>query len=272
MKQYLDLLQKVMTEGVLQDNRTDTPAYSIFGAQMRFDLSEGFPLVTTKRVPIKNFVYELIWMLSSDTNVEYLEENGVNIWSAWAGEDGELGPVYGEQIRSWQGYEDQLLNLIEGITCRPYSRRHIITMWQVSDLPDECMSPQENVKDHRMALAPCVCFLQFYVSQGKLSLQIYQRSCDIFAGNPHNLACYSLLTHMVAQQCNLEVGELIWTGGDVHLYENHIEQAKLQLSRLPRQLPTLLLRKANSIDEYVFEDIEIVDYDPYPGIKVPVAV
>ena len=275
MKQYLDLLKKVMTEDVLQDNRTNTPAYSIFGAQMRFDLSEGFPLVTTKRVPIKNFVYEAIWMLSGDTNVRYLEDYGVNIWSAWADEDGDLGPVYGKQIRNWIGFGegiDQLNNLLDGIKSNPNSRRHIINMWQVSDLPDESMPPQENVAYGKMALAPCVCFLQFYVSQGRLSLQIYQRSCDVFCGLPHNLACYALLTFMVAQQCDLDVGDLIWTGGDVHLYKNHIEQAKIQLSREPRQLPTLLLRKANSIDEYVFEDIEIRDYDPYPMIKAPVAV
>lgn len=279
MKQYLDLLRKVMSEGVLQNNRTDTPAYSIFGAQMRFDLNEGFPLVTTKRVPIKNFTYELIWMLSGDTNVRYLEEHGVNIWSAWASEDGELGPIYGKQIRSWTGYSDgsvkridQLCELIYGLRDNPNSRRHIINIWQVTDLPDERMSPQANVANGKMALAPCVCFLQFYVSQGNLSLQIYQRSCDIVCGLPHNLACYALLTFMVAQQCDLEVGELIWTGGDVHLYKNHIEQAKIQLAREPRQLPTLLLRKANSIDGYVLEDIEIRDYDPYPGIKAPRAV
>lgn len=275
MKQYLDLLRKVMTEGELRNNRTDTPAYSIFGAQMRFDLSEGFPLVTTKRVPIKNFVYEAIWMLSGDTNVRYLEDYGVNIWSEWADEDGDLGPVYGKQIRNWIGFGegiDQLNNLLDGIKSNPNSRRHIINMWQVSDLPDERMSPQGNVFYGKMALAPCVCFLQFYVSQGRLSLQIYQRSCDVFCGLPHNLACYALLTFMVAQQCDLDVGDLIWTGGDVHLYENHIEQAKLQLAREPRQLPTLLLRKANLIDEYVFEDIEIRDYDPYPGIKALRAV
>jgi len=275
MKKYIDLLQKVMTEGKLKDNRTDTPAYSIFGAQMRFDLSEGFPLVTTKRVPIKNFVYEVIWMLSGDTNVRYLEEHGVNIWSAWADEDGDLGPVYGKQIRNWIGFGegiDQLNNLLNGIKNNPNSRRQIISMWQVSDLPDESISPQANAANGKMALAPCVCFLQFYVCQGKLSLQIYQRSCDVFCGLPHNLACYALLTQMVAQQCDLEVGELIWTGGDVHLYENHIEQAKIQLAREPRQLPTLLLRKTNSIDEYVFEDIEIRDYDPYPAINAPVAV
>ncbi|MDX1497900.1 MAG: thymidylate synthase [Salinisphaeraceae bacterium] len=277
MKQYQDLLQHILDHGAEKGDRTGTGTRSVFGYQMRFDLSEGFPLVTTKKLHLKSIIYELLWFLNGDTNVDWLNQHGVSIWDEWATEEGSLGPVYGQQWRAWPlpggGQVDQISQVIEQIKTKPDSRRLIVSAWNVADLPDESVSPQENVEAGRMALAPCHALFQFYVAQGKLSCQLYQRSCDVFLGVPFNIASYALLTHMVAQQCDLDVGDFVWTGGDTHLYSNHLEQAREQLSREPYPLPQLeIKRKPESIFDYAFEDFEIVGYQSHPHIKAPIAI
>ena len=264
MKQYLDLMQKVLTEGTPKNDRTGTGTISIFGHQMRFNLQEGFPLVTTKRCHLRSIIHELLWFLQGDTNIAYLHENNVTIWDEWADENGDLGPVYGKQWRSWPAPDgrhiDQISTVMNQLKNDPDSRRIIVSAWNVGELD-------------KMALAPCHAFFQFYVADGKLSCQLYQRSCDVFLGLPFNIASYALLVHMVAQQCDLQVGDFVWTGGDTHLYSNHLEQTNLQLSREPRPLPKLVIkRKPASIFDYRFEDFEIEGYDPHPGIKAPVAI
>jgi thymidylate synthase len=264
MRQFHDLMRHVLDHGAKKSDRTGTGTLSVFGYQMRFDLSEGFPLVTTKKLHLNSIVYELLWFLSGNTNNQWLKERGVSIWDEWAAPDGDLGPVYGYQWRSWPApngqHIDQIQEIIQTIQTNPDSRRIIVSAWNVADIP-------------KMALAPCHAFFQFYVANGKLSCQLYQRSADIFLGVPFNIASYALLTHMVAQQCNLDVGEFIWTGGDCHLYNNHLEQVNLQLSRKPYPLPQLKIhRKPNTIFTYHFEDFEIVGYESHPHIKASVAV
>ena len=264
MKQYLDLMQKVLDEGQEKSDRTGTGTLSIFGHQMKFDLSKGFPLVTTKKVHLKSIIHELIWFLQGSTNISYLKKNGVSIWDEWADENGDLGPVYGAQWRSWpdgnNGTIDQIENLINGINNNPDSRRHIVSAWNPA-LVDE------------MALPPCHSLFQFYVANGELSCQLYQRSADIFLGVPFNIASYALLTHMIAQVCNLKAGKFVHTLGDAHLYINHLEQAKLQLSREVMGLPELKLSSnVDNIFDFKFEDIEIVNYESHPAISAPIAV
>jgi thymidylate synthase len=264
MKQYLDLLQKIIDEGATKGDRTGTGTRSIFGHQMRFDLSAGFPVVTTKKLHLRSIIIELLWFLSGDTNIRYLKDNGVSIWDDWADEKGDLGPVYGFQWRSWPGPDgqsvDQISKLIEQIRSNPNSRRLMVVAYNPAYVDD-------------MALPPCHSLFQFYVAGGKLSCQLYQRSADTFLGVPFNIASYALLTHMVAQQCDLEVGDFVWTGGDTHLYSNHMEQAALQLTRKPFALPTLKIkRRPADIFSYEFEDFELVDYESHPHIKAPVAV
>ena len=264
MKQYLNLMQKVLDEGQKKSDRTGTGTLSIFGHQMEFDLSEGFPLVTTKKVHLKSIVHELIWFLQGSTNISYLKENGVSIWDEWADENGDLGPVYGAQWRSWpdgnNGTIDQIQNLIQGIKTNPDSRRHIVSAWNPA-LVDE------------MALPPCHSLFQFYVADGELSCQLYQRSADIFLGVPFNIASYALLTHMVAHVCNLKAKKFVHTFGDAHLYLNHLEQAKLQLSRNTKLLPQLKLNSdVKNIFDFKFEDIEITNYESHPSISAPIAV
>ena len=264
MKQYLDLMQKVLDEGQEKSDRTGTGTLSIFGHQMKFDLSKGFPLVTTKKVHLKSIIHELIWFLQGSTNISYLKDNGVSIWDEWADENGDLGPVYGAQWRSWpdgnNGTIDQIENLINGINNNPDSRRHIVSAWNPA-LVDE------------MALPPCHSLFQFYVANGELSCQLYQRSADIFLGVPFNIASYALLTHMIAQVCNLKAGKFVHTLGDAHLYINHLEQAKLQLSREIMGLPELKLSSnVDNIFDFKFEDIEIVNYESHPAISAPIAV
>ena len=264
MKQYLDLMQKVLNEGQEKSDRTGTGTLSIFGHQMEFDLSDGFPLVTTKKVHLKSIVHELIWFLQGSTNISYLKENGVSIWDEWADEKGDLGPVYGAQWRSWpdgnNGTIDQIQNLIQGIKTNPDSRRHIVSAWNPA-LVDE------------MALPPCHSLFQFYVANEKLSCQLYQRSADIFLGVPFNIASYALLTHMVAHVCNLKAGKFVHTFGDAHLYLNHLDQAKLQLSRDTKILPELKLNsEIKNIFDFKFEDIEIINYESHPSISAPIAV
>src|SRR5574344_164320 len=264
MKQYLDLLNNVLESGNLKEDRTGTGTKSIFGYQMRFNLQEGFPLVTTKKLHLRSIIHELLWFLQGNTNIAYLHENNVTILDEWADENGDLGPVYGKQWRAWPTPDgrhiDQIPTVLNQLKNDPDSRRIIVSAWNVGELD-------------KMAMAPCHAFFQFYVADGKLSCQLYQRSCDVFLGLPFNIASYALLTHMLAQQCDLEVGDFVWTGGDVHLYNNHLDQARLQLSREPRALPRLLIkRKPDSIFDYRFEDFEVVDYDPHPGIKAPVAI
>ncbi|MEQ1485954.1 thymidylate synthase [Methyloglobulus sp.] len=284
MKQYLQLLDKILQEGALKGDRTGSGTLSIFGHQMRFALADGFPLVTTKKIHAKSIIHELLWFLKGETNIAYLREHNVNIWNEWADEEGELGPVYGYQWRSWPTPDgkviDQIQQIIEQLKNTPNSRRMIVSAWNVADLPDESISPQQNVANGKMALAPCHAFFQFYVAPskssgqaGKLSCQLYQRSCDTFLGVPFNIASYALLTHIVAQQCDLEVGDFIWTGGDVHLYLNHLEQAKLQLTRQPYPLPTLTIkRKPESIFAYQYDDFEITDYQAHEHIKAAISV
>lgn len=277
MKQYLKLLRHIRKNGVIKENRTGMDSQSVFGYQMRFDLSEGFPLMTTKKLHIKSVMYELLWFLKGDTNTKYLTKHGVRIWDAWADEDGDLGPVYGKQWRSWRvavgENVDQISALIEQIKKTPNSRRLIVSAWNPADLPDESISPQENVKKGKMALAPCHCFFQFYVAEGKLSCQLYQRSCDTFLGLPFNIASYSFLTIMVAHVCGLELGEFIWTGGDVHLYVNHFEQVEEQLKRHPRKLPKLrIVRDVKSIFDFKYEDFELTGYNPHPHIKALISI
>ncbi len=263
-QQYEDLMRHVHQHGVAKSDRTGTGTKSVFGHQMRFDLNEGFPLVTTKKVHLKSIILELLWFLRGDGNATWLQERGVTIWNEWAKPNGDLGPVYGVQWRSWPtpdgGHIDQIAQLLAQIKQNPDSRRLIVSAWNVAALP-------------QMALMPCHAFFQFYVADGKLSCQLYQRSADIFLGVPFNIASYALLTHMVAQQCGLGVGDFIWTGGDCHLYSNHAEQVALQLSREPRPYPTLLIkRQPDTIFDYTFEDFEVQGYDPHPAIKAPVAV
>ena len=276
MKQYLDLLDKILEEGVQKGDRTGSGTLSIFAHQMRFNLQQGFPLVTTKKIHLKSIIYELLWFLRGDTNIAYLQRHGVKIWDEWADEKGELGPLYGYQWRSWPTPEgtsiDQIATIIKQLKQTPNSRRIIVSAWNVADLPDESINPQENTKNGKMALPACHAFFQFYVAEGKLSCQLYQRSCDTFLGLPFNIASYALLTHMVAQQCDLEVGEFIWTGGDVHLYLNHQQQAKLQLARKPYKSPQLKIKKAKSIFEYEYKDFEIVDYQADDHIKAPISI
>jgi len=277
MKPYLDLLTKIITEGHYKADRTGTGTLSIFGHQLRFNLQEGFPLVTTKKIHVKSIIHELLWFLQGDTHIAYLQDKNVSIWNEWADENGELGPVYGKQWRSWPtptgGFIDQISQVITQLKETPNSRRIIVSAWNVADLPDERISPQANVAQGKMALAPCHALFQFYVAEGTLSCQLYQRSCDTFLGLPFNIASYALLTHIVAQQTDLRVGELIWTGGDVHLYLNHLEQAQLQLSRTPYELPQLLIkRRPESIFAYGYDDFEIQNYQAHETIKAAISV
>ncbi|HEX7966320.1 MAG TPA: thymidylate synthase [Gammaproteobacteria bacterium] len=264
MKQYLDLMRRVRDTGAVKADRTGTGTRSVFGHQMRFDLAQGFPAVTTKKLHFRSIIHELLWFLKGETNIRYLKENGVSIWDEWADEKGELGPVYGYQWRSWPAPDgrhiDQIAKVMEQIRTTPDSRRIIVSAWNVADLDE-------------MALQPCHAFFQFYVAEGKLSCQMYQRSADIFLGVPFNIASYALLTHMVAQQADLEPGDFIWTGGDCHLYSNHMEQVEEQLKREPKPLPKLLIkRKPASIFDYKYEDFEVAGYESHPAIKAPVAV
>ncbi|MAL00787.1 thymidylate synthase [Neopusillimonas maritima] len=264
MQQYENFMRHVYENGTLKTDRTGTGTRSVFGYQMRFDLAQGFPLVTTKKLHTKSIFIELLWFLRGDNNAKWLQERGVSIWNEWAGPDGDLGPIYGVQWRSWPkpggGHIDQLAQVIEEIKRNPDSRRLIVSAWNVSDIPN-------------MALPPCHAFFQFYVADGKLSCQLYQRSADIFLGVPFNIASYALLTHLVAQQCNLEVGEFIWTGGDCHIYSNHFNQVEEQLSREPYPYPKLtILRRAPSLFDYEYEDFQITEYQAHPHIKAPVAV
>jgi thymidylate synthase len=274
MKQYLDLVQHVMENGCQKGDRTGTGTKSVFGYQMRFDLSEGFPMVTTKKLHLKSIIYELLWFLKGDTNIKYLQENGVKIWDAWADANGDLGPVYGHQWRNWNSEEiDQITDLITELKTNPNSRRMLVSAWNPSVLPDTTKSFDENVANNKAALPPCHAFFQFYVSDGKLSCQLYQRSADIFLGVPFNIASYALLTMMIAQVCDLEVGEFIHTFGDAHIYNNHFEQLELQLSREPKSLPKMILNpKIKNIFEFDFEDFTLVGYEPHAIIKGSVAV
>ena len=277
MKQYLDLMQHVLDTGTTKSDRTGTGTISVFGHQMRFNLAEGFPLVTTKKCHLRSIIHELLWFIAGDTNIKYLNDNGVKIWDDWATEDGELGPVYGAQWRSWPtadgGSIDQLAELIEQIKNNPDSRRLIISAWNPAVLPDAGVKPHENAANGKQALPPCHTLFQFYVADGKLSCQLYQRSADIFLGVPFNIASYALFTMMIAQVCDLELGDFVHTLGDAHLYLNHLEQTKLQLSREPRALPQMKINPAvKSIFDFKFEDFELVGYDPHPHIKAPISV
>ncbi len=264
MKQYLDLLDHVMSTGVDKNDRTGTGTRSVFGYQLRFNLADGFPLVTTKKVHLKSIIYELLWFLKGDTNTNYLTENNVSIWDEWADENGDLGPVYGAQWRSWKGADgrvhDQIKNVIETIKSNPDSRRIIVNAWNVGELD-------------KMALTPCHAMFQFYIANGKLSCQLYQRSADLFLGVPFNIASYALLTMMIAQVCDLKPGDFVHTFGDAHIYSNHFDQVKLQLSREPRSLPTMSINPSiKDINNFVYDDFKIENYNPHPGIKAPIAV
>ena len=264
MKQYLDLMSEILEKGAKKTDRTGTGTLSLFGRQLRFDLSEGFPLVTTKKLHLRSIIYELLWFLKGDTNIKYLTDNGVTIWNEWADENGELGPVYGHQWRSWPAPGgksiDQITQVIGQLKQKPDSRRHIVTAWNPAEVD-------------KMALPPCHALFQFYVAEGRLSCQLYQRSADYFLGVPFNIASYALLTFMFAQQCDLLPGEFVWTGGDVHLYSNHMEQARQQLERKPFALPQLnIKRKPESIFDYEYNDFEILNYQAHPSIKAPIAV
>jgi thymidylate synthase len=277
MKQYLGLLKQILETGTTRGDRTGTGTKSIFGAQLRFNLSEGFPLVTTRKVFFKGVIHELLWFLAGDTNIKYLTDHNVHIWDAWADEKGDLGPVYGAQWRAWETANgrriDQISQVIQQIRSNPNSRRHIVTAWNPAVLPDEAVSPQENVRQGRAALASCHALFQFYAADGHLSCLLYQRSTDCPVGQVFNLAQYALLTHLVAHQCDLEPGDFVWTGGDCHIYLNQVEGVLVQLQREPRPLPKLVIkRKPATITDYRFEDFEILDYDPHPPIKYPVAV
>jgi len=277
MQQYLDLMRHVRDKGVEKGDRTGTGTRSVFGHQMRFDLAEGFPLVTTKKVHLKSIIYELLWFLKGDTNTQYLRDNGVSIWDEWATDSGDLGPVYGYQWRTWPlpsgGAIDQIAEVIEQLRTRPDSRRLIVSAWNPAQLPDESISPQANVEQGRMALAPCHAFFQFYVADGKLSCQLYQRSADIFLGVPFNIASYALLTLMVAQVTGLQPGEFIHTLGDAHLYLNHLEQADKQLVRELKPLPQMTLNKnVTDMFGFCYEDFTLEAYEPHPGIAAPIAI
>ncbi|MGA1776195.1 MAG: thymidylate synthase [Flavobacteriaceae bacterium] len=274
MRQYLELLKHVQSKGIKKEDRTGTGTKSIFGYQMRFDLSEGFPLVTTKKIHVKSVIHELLWFLKGETNIAYLQENGVRIWNEWADENGDLGPVYGHQWRNWNSEGiDQIEEVIRSLKTNPDSRRMIVSAWNPSVLPNTKVSFSENVANNKAALPPCHAFFQFYVANGKLSCQLYQRSADVFLGVPFNIASYALLTLMVAQVCGLEAGEFIHTFGDVHIYSNHEEQVKEQLTRVPKALPTMKLNpKVTSIFDFTYEDFELLDYDPHPLIRGTVAV
>lgn len=279
MRQYLDLMRDVVETGNDRGDRTGVGTRSVFGRQLRFDLGEGFPLLTTKKVHLRSVIVELLWFLQGSTDNNWLRERGVTIWDEWALEDGQLGPIYGRQWRSWACPDgrviDQISEVVEQIRSRPNSRRLIVSAWNPADLPDEGVSPQDNARKGRMALAPCHCLFQFYVAEGRLSCQLYQRSADLFLGVPFNIASYSLLTHMIAQQCDLAPGEFVHTFGDCHLYANHLtdEIVFKQLSRSPRPLPRLVIRRRpDSLFEYELDDFEFEGYDPYPGIKAPIAI
>jgi thymidylate synthase len=279
MQTYLDLLRDVIENGTDKPDRTGVGTRSVFGRQIRFDLREGFPLLTTKRIHTKSVILELLWFLSGSTDNAWLKARGVSIWDEWAGPDGDLGPIYGRQWRSWPCPDgrplDQMADLVETIRTRPDSRRLVVSAWNPADLPDETLSPQDNVRARRMALAPCHCLFQFYASDGRLSCQLYQRSADLFLGVPFNIASYALLTHLVAQQCGLEVGDFVHTFGDLHLYRNHLTEdiALAQLSRTPGPLPRLeLLRRPASLFDYALEDIGFAGYHPQPAIRAPIAV
>ncbi|WP_462150910.1 thymidylate synthase [Pseudoalteromonas xiamenensis] len=277
MKQYLELMRHVKENGVKKEDRTGTGTISVFGYQMRFNLQEGFPLVTTKKCHLKSIIHELLWFLKGETNIEYLKQHGVSIWDGWATEDGELGPVYGAQWRSWVGANgeviDQITEVVEQIKTNPDSRRLIVSAWNPALLPDTTYSPKENAAMGKQALPPCHTLFQFYVLDGKLSCQLYQRSADIFLGVPFNIASYALLTMMIAQVCDLDVGDFVHTFGDAHLYLNHMEQVDEQLSRTPFAKPTMKINPAvKSIFDFKFEDFELVDYQAHPHIKAPVAI
>lgn len=274
MKQYHDLVKHVLANGNQKGDRTGTGTKSVFGYQMRFNLAEGFPMVTTKKLHLKSIIYELLWFLKGDTNIEYLKENGVKIWDEWADENGDLGPVYGYQWRNWNGEEiDQITELIEILKNNPNSRRMLVSAWNPSVLPDTSKSFAENVANNKAALPPCHAFFQFYVADGKLSCQLYQRSADIFLGVPFNIASYALFTMMVAQVCDLQVGDFIHTFGDAHIYNNHMEQLELQLSRECRPLPKMILNpEIKNIFDFTFDDFTLEGYDPHPHIKGAVAV
>ncbi|MCU4677219.1 thymidylate synthase [Catenovulum sp. 2E275] len=277
MKEYLTLMQHVLDNGTTKTDRTGTGTISVFGYQMRFNLADGFPLVTTKKCHLRSIIHELLWFIAGDTNIKYLNDNGVKIWDEWATDEGELGPVYGAQWRNWPAPNgetiDQLAELIEQIKNNPDSRRLLISAWNPAVLPDTQFSPKQNAEQGKQALPPCHTLFQFYVADGKLSCQLYQRSADIFLGVPFNIASYALFTMMIAQVCDLELGDFVHTLGDAHLYLNHLDQAKLQLSREPRALPTMKINPAvKSIFDFKFEDFELEGYDPHPAIKAPISV
>lgn len=277
MRAYLDLMRHVLDHGKEKEDRTGTGTRSVFGYQMRFDLREGFPAVTTKKLHFRSIIHELLWFLAGDTNIHYLKENKVRIWDEWADENGDLGPVYGRQWRAWPapggGHVDQLRVLLDGLRDKPWSRRHIVSAWNVADLPNESRSPVDNARAGRMALAPCHCLFQFHVADGRLSCQLYQRSADIFLGVPFNIASYALLTHMIAQVAGLEPGEFVHTFGDAHLYSNHLEQAREQLSRSPYPRPLLALNPdVDDLFAFGYEDIRIDGYQSHPAIKAPIAI
>jgi len=277
MKQYLELMQHILDEGVRKEDRTGTGTLSVFGYQMRFDLAKGFPLVTTKKCHLRSIIHELLWFLQGDTNIAYLQENGVKIWDAWATDQGELGPVYGEQWRSWKSADgevvDQIADLVDQIKTNPDSRRLVVSAWNPALLPDTQLSPSENAASGKQALPPCHCLFQFYVLNGKLSCQLYQRSADVFLGVPFNIASYSLLTLMLAQVVGLKPGHFVHSFGDAHLYSNHIDQAREQLSRAPLPLPKMTLNKdVQDIFSFTYEDFELVDYQSHPHIAAPISV
>lgn len=274
MQQYLNLLNDIRDNGPSKGDRTGTGTRSVFGRQIRFDLSQGFPLLTTKKVFLKGIIYELLWLLSGDTNIKYLVDNGVNIWKEWADENGDLGPVYGAQWRNWNNEGiDQISNAINELKNNPNNRRIIVSAWNPSVMPDTKKSFAENVADGKAALPPCHAWFQFYVSGGRLSCQLYQRSADVFLGVPFNIASYALLTMMVAQVCDLKLGDFVHTFGDVHIYNNHIDQVNEQLSRIPKKLPEMKINpNVKYIFDFKYEDFELVGYDPYPAIKAPVSV
>ncbi len=274
MQQYLDLIKHIKSHGVKKTDRTGTGTQSVFGYQMRFDLSQGFPMVTTKKLHLKSIIHELLWFLKGDTNIAYLQENGVRIWNEWADDKGNLGPIYGYQWRNWNGEEiDQIKDIIHSLKNNPDSRRMLVSAWNPSVLPDTSKSFEENVANNKAALPPCHAFFQFYVADGKLSCQLYQRSADVFLGVPFNIASYALLTMMMAQVCDLIPGDFVHTFGDAHIYANHKEQIELQLSRTPKSLPTMKINpKIKDLFEFTYDDFELIDYNPHPLIKGAVAI